>query len=83
MRSQTSPVGITLAPKIEEPCVIEVASGETGSGKLLGMRKTTFFLSLALFVVILAGVIGGAVGGVLVHKSKQGVPKYLTSLSFP
>jgi hypothetical protein len=32
--------------------------------KIFGLRLVTFWLSLALCIVIIAGVIGGAVGGV-------------------
>jgi hypothetical protein len=35
--------------------------------KILGLRLVTFWLSLALCIVIIAGVVGGAVGGVFAH----------------
>jgi hypothetical protein len=35
--------------------------------KIFGLRLVTFWLSLALCIVIIASVVGGAVGGVFAH----------------
>ena len=38
--------------------------------RIFGLRATTFWLSLALFIVVIAGVIGGAVGGSYANANK-------------
>ncbi|KAI9797281.1 MAG: hypothetical protein M1833_005577 [Piccolia ochrophora] len=37
-------------------------------GLICGLRKTTFWLALALCIVLLCGVVGGAVGGTLARR---------------
>ena len=39
--------------------------------RIMGMRRTTFFLTVALVLVIVAGAVGGGVGGGLAVKDAE------------
>lgn len=54
------------------PTDAEAASSVTkGGGKILGMRRTTFWLVLLVVILVIGGAIGGGVGATLSKKSNN------------
>ena len=53
---------------VDDPYAEKFLRKDGREGRICGLRKVTFWLSLALAVVIIAGAVGGGVGGALANQ---------------
>ncbi len=69
------------APQYNQP-QDGLAAGGAEPGKIIGLRRTTFVLSVLLVAVIIIAAVGGGVGGSLAVQSAKNACPYV-SLSIP